>query len=160
RAQMLLDAVELISRQIFPVRQRLDAFVSPAHSDELLDMAVPGSDVVVADWPGDSIAITLWCGEIGAAPACTGPPPDQRLSTNLITPYPVEGLLLDVGMISILHEEMCSRGVVTGSARDEWILLSPLPAAVAAQRKIPPGQVHGRVVLEVLDVAPALQNER
>src|SRR5215472_6989002 len=62
-------------------------------------------------------------------------------------------------MVGIPHEEVRSGLIATRGARDERILLLILPAAVAAQREFPPGEVHGGIVLDVLDVPPALQHE-
>src|SRR5581483_3173149 len=62
-------------------------------------------------------------------------------------------------MVRVLHEEMRCGGVVTGRAGDEGVCLLPLPGVVTSQWKVPPRHIHGRVVPEVLDVAPALQNQ-
>src|ERR1700680_5142862 len=82
RTQMLLDAVQFIGRQILAVRHRLDALPGTAHADEFFDMAVPGRAVVVADGPGDSIAVTLRRRKIAMAPARAGAAPDQRFPAD------------------------------------------------------------------------------
>src|SRR5580658_2610197 len=110
---MLFDTIQFIGGQILPVRHRLYAFLGAAHADEFFDMAIPRRDVVVTDGPSDAIAVTLRRGEIGWTPACTRPTPSQRLSANLITTYPGERLLLNVGMIRVLHEKMCGSGIVS-----------------------------------------------
>src|ERR1700730_2432634 len=159
RAQMLLDAVQFIGRQILAVRHRLDPLAGTAYADEFLDMAVPWRDIVVADGPGDPISVTLRRRKIAAAPARAGAAPDQRFPADLVATHPVKRFLLDVGMVRISDEKMRGGGVATCGPGDQRILFLPLPGIVAAQWKFPPGHIHGRVILDVPDVPPALKNQ-
>ena len=105
-AHVLLDAVEVERRQEFAVGHRLDSVAGAAHADEALDVRVPRSDVLVADRPADPVAMTLRRRELVVAPALAGAAPHDRLAAHLVAADPVERLLLHVGMLGVLHEEV------------------------------------------------------
>ena len=159
-AHLLLRAVEVEWREELAVRHRLEVVRVPADADEFLDVRVPRRDVVVGDRPVHPVALTFGRGELVFAPALAGAPPDQRLAADLISADPVERFLLDVRMVCILYEKMGRVFAVAGRFADERIVVDHLPRQGAAMRQLPGHQVRRRIVLDVLDVAPALEDER
>src|SRR5262245_26160075 len=134
-AHVLLDAVEVERRKIFPVGHRLDAVARPAHADESLDVRVPRSDVLVADRPADPIAVAFRRRELVMAPTLAGAAPHERLAAHLVAADPVERLLLHVGMFGILHEEMLY--VFRGDHAHHRVLLDHLAREATAVRQLP-----------------------
>ena len=157
-AHVLLDAVEVERRQEFPVGHRLDSVAGPAHADEALDVRVPRSDVLVADRPADPVAMTLRRRELVVAPALAGAAPHDRLAAHLVAADPVERLLLHVGMLGVLHEEVLH--VFRGDHAHHRIVLDHLARQPTAVRELPGREIRGGIVLDVLDVAAALQYQR
>ena len=80
--------------------------VLAADADELLDVVVPGLDVLVADRPVDADALARVGLEVQIAPAEAVPRPQQRPAAHLIAAIPAEVLHRVVGVIDVLHEEV------------------------------------------------------
>src|SRR5215472_18108309 len=82
-AHAQLRTVELHRREEFPVRKLCQALGLAAHADELLDVAVPGCDVRIADRPVDRDAFARVGLEVEVAPAVDLPPPHERAATDV-----------------------------------------------------------------------------
>jgi hypothetical protein len=157
-AEMLFDAGHFERRLEFAVGHRFQAIARAGHADEALDVGIPRGDVVVADRPVDAIALPFGRGEFVLAPALAAAPPDQRPAADLIAAEPVEGPFLHVGVFVVLDEEV--RVVLAGDLAHERVGFGQLAWQDAAMRQLPRSQVGGGVVLDVGDVAAALQHQR
>src|SRR3954469_7906232 len=157
---MSLDAVEVERREILAIRHPLESIPIAAHTDELLDVRVPGRDVVVADRPVHPVAELLRRDELVLAPPLARSAPDERLAADLIAADPVERRLLHVRVVAILDEEVRRVLAVARRLADQRVLPDLLPGHRAAMRQLPRIEVHRGIVLDVLDAATALEHER
>src|SRR5581483_8337140 len=104
--EFLLHTVELHRRQKLAVRKLRQILRAATDSDKALDMIVPGRQITIANGPVHRDAIARVRLEIHLAPAIALTPPRDGPSPNLITPYPIEPLLLDIGIIQLIDEPM------------------------------------------------------
>jgi hypothetical protein len=95
---MLLARVHLHRREELAIGKVRQSEPFPAHTDVLLDVAVPGRDVRVADRPVDGDPLLQVRLEVEVTPAIDLASPDERLAADLIALDPGEGLRLLVGM--------------------------------------------------------------
>src|SRR5258705_11678664 len=95
-------------------------------------MGMPWRGGVVRDRPVHPVAEPLGGDELVLAPALRRTSPDERLPADLIAADPVEGLLLHVRVVGVLHEEMRGVFAVAGRLTDEWIRVDQLARVVAA----------------------------
>ena len=105
-AQVPLEAVHLEGRQQVALRKLGQAGLLAADADEGLHAVVPGREVRVAQRPVDPDAFLEVGLEVEVAPAEAVARPEQRPPADLVAPEPVERLLLLVGMVDVLHEEV------------------------------------------------------
>src|SRR5690606_6776186 len=117
----LLYTIHFPSGQKLPVRQGLQPIVIPTNSDESLHMAIPRSHILVSNRPVHSKAVSAWAFKIVLTPTLCLPCPNQGFPPYLIAPDPIKWLLLDVGMISVLHEEMLRVFLKSIAPVDHWI---------------------------------------
>src|SRR5204863_422844 len=85
---MHLGAVELHRWQELTVRQVREALRLSAHSDEFLDVRIPGRDVRVPTRPVDGKALPGVRLKVDIAPAAHPPPPPQRAAADVTAPDP------------------------------------------------------------------------
>ena len=78
----------------------------------------------------------------------------------MIAAHPVEPFLLDVGVILIVDEELavCGLDRVSCTVLDR-LLSQHFPSGFVLMRKLPGSAVRSGVVLDVFDVATALQHQ-
>src|SRR5258705_12252170 len=122
-------------------------------------MGMPWRGGVVRDRPVHPVAEPLGGDELVLAPALRRTSPDERLPADLIAADPVEGLLLYVRVVGVLHEEMRGVFAVTGRFADERICVDQLARVVPPVRQLPWGHVRRGVIFDVLYVAAALEHE-
>src|ERR1700687_2411966 len=77
-----------------PVGHLWKIFPTPLNSDELLDVAPPRSEILVANRPVYAIALLRIGLEVEIAPAVDAPPPHDRAASNLPSAYPVKPLVI------------------------------------------------------------------
>src|SRR5882757_1085108 len=104
--KLLLDAVELHRWQKLSVGKLGQVFGTAAHPDEGLYVVIPRRQVVVANRPVDCNAVARIRLKIHLAPAVALTAPGDRTTADLIASYPVEPLLLDVGIIQLVDKPM------------------------------------------------------
>src|SRR5688572_24173030 len=104
--QMSFDTIEIEGRKEFAVRHRFNAVFVSAYSGKQFDVRIPWSNVFITDRPVNSIAVSRGCSKFVRAPPLTRPSPNKGLSTYLVTSYPVEWLLLNIGMVLVLDKKM------------------------------------------------------
>src|ERR1700758_627513 len=107
-------------------------------------MVVPGRELFVADRPVDRNAIAGIGLEIHRAPAIALTTPGDGASSHLITAYPVEALLLDIGIVQLVHEPMFGRlGVHITRSRRDGLMVKILARGTVAVRQLPGIQQGG-----------------
>ncbi len=149
-------------RQEFSVRQLRQLFGLAAHSDEVLDVVVPRSDVLVADGPinGDLFArIGL---KIQVAPAIALPAPHDGPAAHVPAANPQEGLVRrrGVGVFLVVYEELARPFVQRVAFFLNRLLVGHAPAVFHAPKtQLPDGHML-RVVFFGIDRAARLKNER
>src|SRR6266513_856605 len=159
----VLGAVQFPGGQDVPVRQVRQTEPLAAHPHEALDVVVPGSQVLVADGPVDTVPVAQIGPEVEVAPTPAQPAPDQTAPAELVAADPAERLAVgrDVGVFSIVYEKVPGRlaeRVVL--ALNRVVALVQRLLAPAAVRQLPGLQPLRDVVLPVLHVAAALEHER
>src|SRR5262245_57577524 len=125
-------------------------------------MVIPRRDVGIADRPVDADALALVRREVEVRVAIALPPPRDRPPADMIAADPVEPAHLGVGMLVILDEEVVPLVVdrVAGALLLEIMLVDlGLRRAPAGEAEVPRVLGEGRVVLAVLHVAPAFEDE-
>ena len=124
-----------------------------------LYITVPRGQFRVGDRPLYRKSIAGWAVKIVLRPALRPPRPHERFSAHLITPNPVEGLFLDVGMLSIFDKKvsrtLSERVTTTGDGIGIPHFFGDLPAVF----KLPWVHIGGGVILNVFYVGAALQQE-
>src|SRR5690606_19706058 len=103
---MKLNTVQFERGQEFPIRHCLDAVPVATDPYEFFHMGVPWCNFIVVYGPLWTIAVFFRGLEFVIAPTLTGPSPGQGFSAHLITPDPIKGLFLYIGMIIVLDKEM------------------------------------------------------
>ena len=105
---MHLGAVELHRWQELTVRQVREALRLSAHSDEFLDVRIPGRDIRVPNRPVDRNVFLGVRFEVEIAPAVHLPPPHDRAAADVTAPDPGKRRLriVAVGVLPIVHEEL------------------------------------------------------
>src|SRR5207245_2788697 len=123
-------------RQEFSVRQLRQPFGLAAHSDEVLHVVIPRSDVLVADGPinGDPFArIGL---KIQVAPAIALPAPHDGPAAHVPAANPQEGLVRRrrVGVFLVVYEELARPFVQRVAFFLNRLLVSHAPAVFHAPK--------------------------
>ena len=133
------------------------------NAGELLDVGVPGRDVLVADRPVDAVPVLAVGLEVEVAPAIALAAPQDGTPAQDVATHPVERLLLIeyVGVQSIVVPELA---VVLGEpvevALDRIVAFVELPVAVIAKLVMPGRLVLALVVAYVFDLPAPLEHER
>ena len=149
--QVPLEAVHLERRQQVALGELGEAGLLPADADESLDAVVPGREVRVAQRPVDPDAFLEVGFEVEVAPAEAVARPEQRTPADLVAPEPVERLLLLVGMVDVLHQEVLH--VLAEEERQpalHGVVLQVLLRGQVAVRELPGIEAGGGIVLDVL----------
>src|ERR1700733_11435258 len=109
-------------------------------------MVIPGREVVVADRPVNSDAVTRICLKIHLAPAVTLATPCDGATANLVAADPVEPLLLEVGIVQLVNKPMfeCLRADIAGSG-SHGLVTKVFERRAAAMGQLPRVQPGGRV---------------
>src|SRR5882724_4208850 len=122
-------------------------------------MRIPGCDLFIADGPFDAIAITYGSREFEMTPAGAGASPDQGFAPNLVSADPVEGLVLNIGMILIFYEEMRRILSEARGCGDEWVFLDEGLGHGAAMGEFPGGHGSRGIIFEVHDIPSSFEHE-
>src|SRR4051812_44465743 len=160
---MPLGAIDLPRREEVAVRQMWQPKLLARDADEALDMAVPWCDVGITNRPIHSVAIPEIRLEVEIAPPPAGASPEQAASAEVVAANPAELLfgVADVGVFEIVDEEVL--GCLTERvilALNRVLVLVELFVATAAMLELPRLEPLRDVVLAVLHVATALDDER
>ena len=119
RLEHQLAIVEPESRQKFAIGQLRQALFRACDTDELLDVAIPRREIVIADRPVAAVAILGVGFEILRRKPVGLAPPHDRAPAQMIAANPLERLVFgrDVGVFVVLHPIMLGRAI------DERVLL-------------------------------------
>src|SRR5689334_16058681 len=131
-------------------------------ADELFDVRIPGCEVGVSDRPIHPMAVLHVRLEIEIAPPPAGASPNQTAAAELISANPAKGLPIVgvIGMLAILDEEvLCCLSERVVLALDRVVARVDLGLALATMRKLPRLRPLRDVVLSVLDVSTALDQQ-
>src|SRR5439155_26668333 len=105
---LCFSSVELPRRHELSVGQMRQTFLATLDADELLDVAPPRRQILVAEWPVDAEAFACVRLEIEVAPAINAATPHDRATTDLSPANPVKGLPFRrrVRIVEIVDEEL------------------------------------------------------
>ena len=95
-AEVLFGAVQVEGGEKFAVGQVPDTFLLTLNTDELLNVGVPGGNVLVADGPVDGHAVFGVRLEVVVAPPVTVAAPHDGTAADVVTADPVKTLVLVV----------------------------------------------------------------
>src|SRR6185436_13967042 len=133
----------------------------PGYADELFDVVIPGSDVVVTNGPVDAMSIPLVLFEIDRAPARRSAPPHERFAAEMIAADPPKRArgILAVRLFGILDPELLGRLAerITRTL-DRVVAFVALAIAELAEGELPGGLVLAEVVGRS-DRAPPLEQQ-
>ena len=135
-----LGGVELPRRLEFSVGKMREPLLASLNADELLDVAPPRRQIVVAERPIDAESLARVGLEVEIAPAIDTATPHDRAPADLTSANPVEGLALRsrVRIVEIVDEELSGVFVAgTGVALDRLVPLEPLAVAHATVALLP-----------------------
>src|SRR4051812_6027620 len=104
--KMLLYSIHIHRWQKLTIREMRNTIVGTANAYKLLYVAVPGCNILVADWPVYTNALLCISFKIKIAPALCPACPHERFTTSMITSYPCERLVLYIRMLIIFYKEM------------------------------------------------------
>ena len=122
-------------------------------------MSVPGREVVVSDRPVHGETITCRAFEVDVRPTVRVPRPRERSSADLVATYPVERLLLDVGVLIVRGKEVRSVRLVGPAAAGDRVGFAEGQRTTADVRKVPRPELCGRVVVRMLDRSSAFEDQ-
>lgn len=144
-----------------PVRQDVEAFQRTADAGEFLDVIVPRSEIGVFDRPRDRDAFLRVRLHVDRREPVALLAPHQRAAARVVAAYPVEGFLLDVGMILVIDEKPAVRRSdrVAGAVLDA-LFLQHLTRRHVLMGKLPRRAVRRGVVDDVPQVMTALEDQR
>ena len=155
----LFGAVERHRRLKLPVGQLRQAFDRSGDAREALDVVVPRREVRVADRPVDRDAVLAFASKSKSPQAIALPAPRQRAAADVIAAVPVEALDLGVGRVLFVHPPVEILLVERIVAPEDRIGLYHRARAAAAMRILPRRLARVGVVLDVLDVLAALEQQ-
>ena len=142
-----------------PVRQLRHGFDRARDAGVALDVVVPRRKLGVAQRPIDGDAFARVRFEIEVAPAIALPSPQQRAAADVIAAIPIEALDLGVRRILLVDPPIEVALVQRVVAAQDAVRLLHRIRAPAAVRVLPRALVGIHVVLGVLDVLAALEQE-
>src|SRR5262249_26304543 len=157
-----LGAVQLHRWHELPIGQLRQALRLSAHTDEPLDVAVPGRNIRVAYRPVDADTLLRVGFEVQVTPSIDLPAPRDRAPADVTATDPYEWLagIVVVGILQVVDEDLRPPLVTGAGLRLDRLLLAQLPqVAVAAVREGVCGHVLD-VVACWHDWPPSLENER
>src|SRR5574339_134807 len=135
--QMSLDTIEIERWKEFTIWHRFNTVFVSAYTCKKFNVRIPWSNILVTDRPVNSVTISRGRCKFVRTPSLTRPTPNKGFSTYLITPYPVEWLLLNIRMILVLYKEV---HVVFGKSSrscDERIFFPELVSDLTTMLKFP-----------------------
>ncbi len=105
-ADHFLHAVHFERRQKFTIGHGFNTIFITTYPDKLFYMRIPGCYIFITDGPGDAVAKAFGIDKLILTPALTSPSPGERFAPHLVSPYPIKGFFLYVGVIFIFHKKM------------------------------------------------------
>jgi hypothetical protein len=96
--------------------------------------------------------------KIQVTPPVTLPAPHQASPAHMVTPYPVEGFRLRVGMFQIVYEKMFI-GFITKTADLDMLFPSHICGYDSPVVKLPGRLAGSRIVFDMLYVPAPFQNQ-
>ena len=157
--KILFDDTALPGGQEISVGQLGDAVFITRYTHEIFHLIVPGGEVSIADRPVYREAVARRSFEVEIAPTLGLAGPHQAFAPYLIAPNPIERLLLDVRMLGVFHEKMRVVFAVSVAPGNTGVGFAYGQRHLAPVLEIPGHFIGGGVVLAVLHVAPALQQQ-
>ena len=157
--EMSLQAIQFHRREKVPIRKIGQPVAISRDAHEALHMAVPFVQVAVAYGPVDGKAVPGRALEVKIAPSLGAPCPDQGFASGLISPDPVEGLLLDIGMLLVLDHEVDRVFLEHIAAAGYRVLLPHFFGETTPVLELPGIHVGRRVVYVVPDLASSLKDQ-
>lgn len=158
-ADVFFDAIHFPGRKEFAVGELREVVLVAADAGELLDMAVPGGEVVVADGPGNGEPVAGGAFEFKGAPALGLAGPKEGFAADLVAADPIERFLLYVGVRLIFYEEVLGGFAIGITAIDDGAFGVVFFGHIAAVEEVPGILCCGGVVFEVFDGAAAFEQE-
>jgi hypothetical protein len=89
-----------------------EAFFFSADAGEVFDVIIPGGDILIAYGPVDCNAVFGVSLEVQVAESITLPSPGKRPASDLVAADPIEGIILYVGIFTIVDEKLFRKAVV------------------------------------------------
>src|SRR5690606_13381734 len=155
--QVALYAIEFHGGQKGPVRKLCQTFGTTADTDVSLDVVIPWRNIRVPNRPVHGQPLLEIRFKIQIAQSVTLTPPDQRPSSHLVAPKPLEWLLLDVRLLLVLRIENLVPSIK--SLTLYGVFLYDIPRIIKTQVKVPGMQHGGRVVLYMLNTPPPIKQQ-
>src|SRR5690606_11649172 len=103
---MKFNTVQFEWGQEFPIRHCLDAVPVATDSYEFFNMGVPWGNFVIVYGPLWAITVFFWGLEFIIAPTLARPSPGQGFSAHLVSPDPIKGFFLYIGVVIVLYKKM------------------------------------------------------
>src|SRR5712671_2094854 len=157
-----LAARHFHGRQEFAVGQLRKTFRLAAHSDEILDIVIPGSDVLISNGPVSSESFAHVGFKIEIAPAIGLTAPDDGTSPNLPSADPQERLIFigGVGVLFIVDEKLAVQFAERAALLlDRLFAIESIAVAHVTKSFVPDGDML-HVILTGLDRPARFQDER
>ena len=145
-------AVQFHRRQKMAVRQLRKSLALAGDADEIFDIVVPGSNVLIADRPIHAEALALIGFKIKIAPAVGLPSPDNRTAAHLASANPQEWLARFgcVRILLVVDEELAVPLVHSAAGfLHGLVFLHPLAVAHPAVAHFPLGHMLGVVLVGI-----------
>ena len=157
---MFLKAIHFHGWKEFTIGQLRQTIPVPINAGKLLNIAIPGSQVLIPDRPVYNMTIPGIGFKIQLTPPVTLTAPHQRTAADVIAADPVEALDFLVRVLGVLDEPVLRRLAdrVAGPLL-HVVVLELFRWDLVAARQVPRIHEHRRVVPDVLDVTAALQDE-
>src|ERR1700704_5293495 len=149
-------------RQEFAIGKLRESLGLAAHADEVLDVVIPGSDVLVANWPVNGNSLAQVGFKIEIAPAIGLPAPDDGASANLPPSDPQEWLTFvgGVGILFVVDEELAVQFVERATLLLHGLFaIEAISVTHLAKSFVPDGHML-HVILGGLDRPARFENER
>ena len=154
-----LNTTHIKWRQVIAIRHRFQAIFITANARKFLDMRIPWCDISITNGPVDRVPVPLGCRKLKIAPALASPAPHNGFAANLVSPYPIKRLFLDVRMFGVFDKKMVGILAIGITATDHRVFFSHCQCLLLVVLKFPWALCCCRVIFDMFDIAPALQYE-